>query len=99
MLSSKASQTSAPPTPAVDMAVDRLGPEARGEKRGHDDRGGDPVMGAADDLQKQASSSSQQEQSESSKVRRIMRLETWMRRSQLLTKRSSRASKRWRWSA
>ena len=34
-------------------------------------------MGAADDLQGQACSSSQQEKSESSKVRRIMGLETW----------------------
>ena len=38
MLSSMASQTSvAPPVP--DMAVDRQGPEAGGEKRGHEDRG------------------------------------------------------------
>ena len=34
-------------------------------------------MGTADNLQGQASSSSRQEQSESSKVRRIMGLETW----------------------
>ena len=40
MLSSMASQASvAPPVPAVDMAVDRQGPEAGGEKRGHEDRG------------------------------------------------------------
>ena len=78
MLSSMASQTSvAPPAPAVDMAVDRQVPEVGGEKRGHEDRGRDAVMGVADDLQGQASSSSQQEQSESSKVRRIMGLETW----------------------
>ena len=78
MLSSMASQISvAPLAPAVDMAVDRQGPEAEVEKRGHEDRGRDAVMGAVDDLQGQASSSSQQEQSESSKVRRIMGLETW----------------------
>ena len=78
MLSSMASQTSvAPPVPAADMAVDRKGPEAGGEKRGHEDRGRDAVMGAADSLQGQASSSSQQERSVSSKVRRIMGLETW----------------------
>ena len=41
----------APPSPAVDMAVDRQGSEAGGEKRGHEDRGGDAVMGAADNLQ------------------------------------------------
>ena len=34
----------------VDMTVDRRGPEAGGEKRGHDDRGRDAVMGAACDL-------------------------------------------------
>ena len=73
MLSSTASQTSvAPPAPAVDMAVDRQEPEAGGE-----DRGRDAVMRTADSLQGQASSSSQQERSDSSKVRRIMGLETW----------------------
>ena len=73
-----ASQTSvAPPAPAVDMAVDRQGPEAGGENLGHEDRGRDAVMGAADSLQGQASSCSQQERSDSSKVRRIMGLETW----------------------
>ena len=42
MLSSTASQIHvAPPTPAVDMAVDRQGSEAAGEKRGHEDRGRD----------------------------------------------------------
>ena len=77
MLGSMASQTSvAPPAFAVDMAVDRQGPEAGGEERGHEDRGRDAVMEAADDLQGQASSSSLQERSESSKVRRIMGLET-----------------------
>ena len=49
--------------------------DIRREKRGHEDRGGDAVNGAADDLQ--ARSSSQREKSESSKVRRIMGLETW----------------------
>ena len=78
MLSSVASQTSvAPPAPAVELAVDRLGPEAGGEKRGHEDRGRDSVMEAVDDSQVQASSSSQQERGERSKVRRIMGLETW----------------------
>ena len=78
MLSSMASQTSvAPLAPAADMAVDRQEPEAGGEKRGQEDRGRDAVMGDADDLQGQASSSSQQERSESSKVRRIMELEPW----------------------
>ena len=72
MLSSMASQ---PPVIAVDMAVDRQRPEAGGEKRGHEDRGRDAVMGAADSLQEQASCSSQQERSDSSKVRRIMGLE------------------------
>ena len=66
MLSSAASQASvAPPVPAVDLAVDRLGPEAEGEKRGHEDRGRDAAMGAPDALLGQASSS------ESSKVCRI----------------------------
>ena len=84
MLSSMASQTSvAPPVPAVDMAVDRQGPEAGGEKRGHEDRGRDAVMGAVDSLQGQASSSSQQERSDSSKVRRIMGLETWTAEQEL----------------
>ena len=60
MLSSMASQTSiAPQAPAIDMAVDRRGPDAGGEKRGHEDRGRDAVVGAADDLQGQANSSSQ----------------------------------------
>ena len=51
MLGSEASQTSAAPqAPAVDMAVDRRGPEAGGEKRGHANRGRDAALGAADDL-------------------------------------------------
>ena len=78
MLSSMTSQTSvAPPASAADMAVDRQKPEAGGEKRCHEDRGRDAVMGVADDLQGQASRSSQQEQSEGSNDRRITRLETW----------------------
>ena len=40
--------------------------EVGGEKGGHEDRGGDAVMGAADDLQEQTSCSSQ-----SNKVRRF----------------------------
>ena len=51
-------------------------PEAGGGKRRREDRGRDAVMGAADDLQRQASNSSQQEQSQSNNVRRIMGLET-----------------------
>ena len=59
MLSSMTSQTSvAPPASAADMAVDRQEPEAGGEKRSHEDRGRDAVMGVADDLQGQASNSS-----------------------------------------
>ena len=56
----------------VCSAVWRRRPPSRRE-----DRGGDAVMGASDGRQEQASSSSQQEQSESSRVRRIMGLETW----------------------
>ena len=74
MLSRMASQTAvASQAPAVDMAVDRQGPEAGGEKRGHEDQGGDAVVGAGDDLQGQVSSNSQQEQSES----RSAGLQSW----------------------
>ena len=73
-----ASQTSVtPPATAASMAVDQREPEAGGEKRDHEDQGRDAVMRVADDLQEQASSSSQRGQNESSKVRRIMGLETW----------------------
>ena len=65
MLSSMATQTSvAPHAAAVDMAVDRQGPGVGGEKGGHEDRGEDAVLGAADDLEEQVSYSSQQEESE-----------------------------------
>ena len=78
MLSSMASQTSvAPPEPAVDMAVDRQGPEAGGEKARSEATKTEGEMqswGTADSLQGQASSSSQQERSDSS---RIMGLQTW----------------------
>ena len=65
--SAHAQKYGAPLAPAVDVAVDPREPEAGGEKRGHEDRGRNAVMGAADDLQRQANSSSLQEQSESSK--------------------------------
>ena len=69
MLSSMASQT------RVAAHADSVGREPKSEVTR---RGGDADSGGFDCLQEQASSSSsQQEQSDSSKVRRVMGLQTW----------------------